>query len=402
MIEFIKSKRFNNIIITIMSVGVFSTFRPIMVIALLLWICKCSIECSWGNVKEFFNEDIIKKTVLFLGLYFGFLLADHILLLDKSGFKQTLHFLERMLPGTVFFFMIYKQEKILKPCFLGMFFGILFITSTAFYGHFVLNEVRTNSYLGNPNNLGGWIVVSMPMFIALGYKHKKDIGCLLATLLGFVMLITSLYFSNSRGAIFACFVIVLVMIFLYIPRKVKLGLLFMTLICFSSVAVLNIHNLIYEKAYNNQNNMVIHGRSDMERIYLLQSGWNMFKDHIVTGVGADNYSKEYVNNYMHPNAVNKKLNSPHNFVLHYLDYYGVLGSLGLWALIIGWFKVQIFWIYNQMRNDCVAIGMFLTTIGFLTHAMVDNIHLTSFAMQIVGFLWALMCYWEIAHMGKRK
>ena len=67
---------------------------------------------------------------------------------------------------------------------------------------------------------------------------------------------------------------------------------------------------------------------DGERLLLIESSYNMWRDNKLFGIGLTNWKEKYQGQYMLPEAKEPKLATPHNVVMFYFSTTGLIGGFG--------------------------------------------------------------------------
>jgi O-antigen ligase len=117
------------------------------------------------------------------------------------------------------------------------------------------------------------------------------------------------------------------------------------------------------------------GETAIFRVHLWQSSLAMIRDHLLLGVGLDNFLYLYQQRYVRPEALAEaNLSHPHNLVLHFWLELGLLGLLaGLWLL---WRAVRLIALMAGPTNDrwtrAMALGAAGSLADFAVHGMIDN------------------------------
>jgi O-antigen ligase len=110
--------------------------------------------------------------------------------------------------------------------------------------------------------------------------------------------------------------------------------------------------------------------TNRDRLYMVTTGINIFKDHPLTGVGPDNIKKIY-DRYKPAEA---ELSNPH---LHN-NFFHVLAERGIFALLslIAAFAVIIIQLIKKIKNSIdvektISVGVLFVFIGFLVAGMFE-------------------------------
>lgn len=77
-----------------------------------------------------------------------------------------------------------------------------------------------------------------------------------------------------------------------------------------------------------------HRNTDMarlggERIFMLSSSYEMWKDHKLSGIGVNSWETYYYSDRYHPEGAQEQhLTMPHNMFIYFLSTAGIIGGLG--------------------------------------------------------------------------
>lgn len=126
------------------------------------------------------------------------------------------------------------------------------------------------------------------------------------------------------------------------------------------------------------------------RIQLWRSSWQMALDHMLRGVGPDQFLYAYRSGYLLPTAWQEpNLNHPHNVLL---DWWTRLGLAGL-VLGIGWLVAGIWGIWrwlssavNRHAEAALALGALSASAAALAHGLID----VSYALPELMLVWVLL------------
>ena len=109
----------------------------------------------------------------------------------------------------------------------------------------------------------------------------------------------------------------------------------------------------------------------------------MFKDHIIAGVGFNNWQEIYSTKYMQVGAT-EELKHAHNMYLQFLTTTGVIGFFGFIFFIYSYINYLLTSQYNNRYfNFAILCGLIM----FLLHGFVDA---TFFVKSITRIFW-LIC-----------
>ncbi len=124
--------------------------------------------------------------------------------------------------------------------------------------------------------------------------------------------------------------------------------------------------------------------SKIERIYIWQSAWTMWREHPVTGVGLGTFSWWYPK-YKLPQATEERVAFAHNIILNTLAETGVLGLVALGALVWSWYRRAIR--ATRVGRDPLFVWACTGALtAFLVHQLFDG---TGWSVQGGLGLWLL-------------
>lgn len=115
----------------------------------------------------------------------------------------------------------------------------------------------------------------------------------------------------------------------------------------------------------------INSPSNRDRIHMVYTGWEIFKDFPVTGVGANNVASAYPQ-YRHPDAIQDNMHLHNNF-LQMLAERGIIGLLALLALFF--IVARDLFILSRLDpsypTSIIAKSSFYTFIAFLVAGLFE-------------------------------
>ena len=214
----------------------------------------------------------------------------------------------------------------------------------------------------NPNFYGTLLIGILPLLIfafqsdALR-KNKWIAGLdICAILLG----CRALWMTGSRGAVAALFAggLYILLVNTVINKKIKvlltglaLGAVFLGIILNSGIA---------GRAYQ---------KGDIQREYLLQSSYQMWLDHKITGVGLGNWAPVYLKSYAVKQA-DKALEVPHNAVAWFFSATGIIGGAGYIFFLI-YYTVLLTRKIKHRPDQWILYAGLWAFIAINLHGMVD-------------------------------
>ncbi len=125
---------------------------------------------------------------------------------------------------------------------------------------------------------------------------------------------------------------------------------------------------------------------NLVRLHLWRSGWHMFLDHWLAGVGPDNFLYLYRGFYLAPEVWNEpSLNHPHNLFIDLLSRLGLPGFLG--GLACGWVGLRQLYARITDSQPCKpALGFLAAAVAGLLHGQVD----ASYALPDLMLVWVFL------------
>jgi O-antigen ligase len=190
-------------------------------------------------------------------------------------------------------------------------------------------------------------------FIYLFYEKRTKIKLLVGASL--VPVLIAILLSLTRSAWVGIFIALSVFIVYYKPK-----------ILYAAVPAIIILALFLPASVTSRIVSIfdIHNETNRDRLYMVEVGIKIFKEHPLTGVGADNVGEIY-DRYKPPEAV---LSNPHlhNNFLQELAERGIFALLSLVTAFVFIFILLVKKIKNSADLEkAVAVGVFFALIGFL-------------------------------------
>lgn len=249
----------------------------------------------------------------------------------------------RFMPFVVVIFLLnnyFDAKKVMLTGFTG-------ITLTSVYAVYqgLSGISRANGFYGHPMTLGGWLCIFLPLLLIEFFERKLLGKYYWLAGLAFCICSAGLVFNATRGAWLAVAIVSAVLLIYYMfknKRNLAVSIIFVALI--STFLVNNpkfMHRLDTIDDFDKY-------QSNTERILIWQSAWNMFKDHPILGVGLGQYTENYQQKYISPQAKEPQLSHAHNNFLQMLAENGIVGFAGfvimfgyiIFKNLIDWFRTQ--------------------------------------------------------------
>ena len=288
----------------------------------------------------------------------------------------------------LFFIPLFLQKDKVVERVLSLFslsIVISFINGIFFYKKLKWNfNERLISFSSNPLDEAHILAMgSILVLIAIVYyaKEKKSLYTLFYSL-NFILSLIALLLTQGRGAWIGFVVALFVVLFFLFKSKKNfiVAILAISLLGYGAINSKVLENNRYIKRFESIQN------KDSSRILLWQSGIEMYKSHLVFGVGRDNageFSLEYMKNQFKgqkPNYFSKnmiKLAEAGN--LHSL-YITSLAEEGI--LFFPFIGMFLFILYRQVRycigrerdfNFYLVVGTIGMLVAFLVGGLTENV-----------------------------
>ena len=133
------------------------------------------------------------------------------------------------------------------------------------------------------------------------------------------------------------------------------------------------------------------------RLQLWRSSWRMALDHLLLGVGPDNFLYTYRSTYLLPQAWQEpNLNHPHNWILDWWTHIGLPGlALATALFVVGlaarW-RTSVAAAASRPAEAVLSLGFLAAGVGALVHGLID----ASFALPDLMISWVLILMAVIA------
>lgn len=285
----------------------------------------------------------------------------------------------RFMPFVVVIFLLnnyFDAKKVMLTGFTG-------ITLTSVYAVYqgLSGISRANGFYGHPMTLGGWLCIFLPLLLIEFFERKLLVKYYWLAGLAFCICSAGLVFNATRGAWLAVAIVSAVLLIYYMfknKRNLAVSIIFVALI--STFLVNNpkfMHRLDTIDDFDKY-------QSNTERILIWQSAWNMFKDHPILGVGLGQYTENYQQKYISPQAKEPKLGHAHNNFMQMLAENGIVGFAGF-VIMFGYIILKNLIIWFKVR-DVYALMIVSATVCLL---------LQGFTEYNVGNSAVIKMYWLI-------
>ena len=127
-----------------------------------------------------------------------------------------------------------------------------------------------------------------------------------------------------------------------------------------------------------------------ERMAHWQTGWRMFVDEPLLGVGAGNFNVRYPDYFVRA-AFEFSRGHAHNYYIHTLAETGLVGLAAYLTLLLGLLTLAIVVIVGAPHGftRMLALGAFGTTVAVSTHNVFENLHVLNLGV-VISLVWVLI------------
>ena len=343
---------------------------------------------------------------IFLLIYFMVILisvaGSSLFELSCKGFLKTIIYLGFYI-STIFYFKDNKDK--IKYLFITLAFCVSFESIIALLQNYVsvaeisgwqdtsrLNpeEIMTRVYGTlkpyNPNLFGGYLLATLPSFIALPFISKENTGW---TIIGGLLGIVALVLTGCRGAYIGLFFqIIILLSIIYKFIKPQLQKSFLAIVGFfvmiMSLIIISISSL---KARVFSIFAMRKDSSNSFRFNVYNSCVEMFKDNWLLGIGCGNQNfREIYGLYM---KTGFDALSAYNIYLEIAVESGIFALIAFVTFIITTLKSSLKFIFNKnnLEEKSFVIAAIISLFGILIHGFVDTVF---FRPQIQFTFWAML------------
>ena len=336
-----KGKIVNQILIFFLTISFFVSIAAGNIFLGILTLCFfVKTYQKKANINSEYKIYFITVCLFIATMFISALFSGDII----CGFKRWADmWIWRFMPFVVVIFLLnnyFDAKKVMLTGFAG-------ITLTSVYAVYqgLSGMSRANGFYGHPMTLGGWLCIFLPLLLIEFFERKLLGQYYWLAGLAFCICSAGLVFNATRGAWLAVAIVSAVLLIYYMfksKRNLAVSIIFVALI--STVLVNNpkfMHRLDTIDDFNKY-------QSNTERILIWQSAWNMFKDHPILGVGLGQYTENYQQKYISPQAKDPKLGHAHNNFMQMLAENGIVGFFGF-VIMFGYiiFKNLITWVKGR-------------------------------------------------------
>jgi len=282
---------------------------------------------------------------------------------------------------------------------------------------------RVFSTLGQPNFLGSWLVLTMPLIfwslvfaLLKAIKEKKSFLVVLPFLFLFLLNIFILIFTQSRGAWLGFFgqIFFVFLFLLYYFRKKRAFYIFLSLSLLTFVLLflyfifvlfhfqeLDISSLSFNQSDENTLEARISslanlgGATGRLRLFFWRDAIDLVLQKPILGYGLENQRFYYLSYYRPEFAVLEAINHypdrAHNEIFDVLLTSGVLGLVSyLFFLIISFYLGLKRSLKNLDFSGSIVLALLIGVFGYLV-SLLFSFHIIPTAVYFVGFLALINC-----------
>ena len=301
-----------------------------------------------------------------------------------TSLKQLWKYFYRMVPFFLsVFFVRTRQQLTVIMLALGV---SIFIADSYAIWQGIRGQSRATAFGANAMILAGYLVQMIPLLLVM-IADKECLGKRTRSPLALIFLLSliALIYNGTRGAwVAVAFAFVVYGIMSINHNKYILPSVLILFI--AAGTVFGMTPALQQRA---QSIVDINDRSNSERIALWKSGWNMFREHPLTGIGLGNFEKLYQEKYILPEAKNRNLSHAHNNFVHIAAETGILGLAGF-IYMFGYIVCFSWRQYRLSPSNAWAIGCFLVTISLLTQGLTEFNFRNSAVMRLYWLIVGLM------------
>ena len=241
---------------------------------------------------------------------------------------------------------------------------------------------------GSPNNLGLLLERVLPLALALllpalagvAARKRGDLPVAVVAAACTLLIGVALFLTYSVGAWLAAVVGLLVFAMLRGRRQVGALVLALALLAVLALPLLRVERVVSHLGLTGETTSAL-------RIDLWRSSLDMLRDYPVRGVGLDGFLEQYRGVYIRPAALREPgLSHPHNLVLEWWLFLGVLGVVALAWLLASYARRAWRWMPTTSGgNRLLAQAAIAAMAAAVAHGMVDRFYFGAPDLAFVFF-----------------
>jgi len=362
--------------------------ESLIVMALLFWLIRKTITKVFKiNNEKFFPKTPINRPIV------AFTIVCFLSALNSVNLNISLvSLIGKTLENIALFFVVidtFNTKKRINSALVTLFVSLAalvmdcafqYFTGKDLFRYFTLNDdKRLKASFSNANDLAGWLILTVPVFIYLGFLKSWTKKILKISLIGLSLLVMiCLILTFSRGALIAIFISCFIFAF-YFRKKAFILLIFpvIFLLIYIFTPILEIYSFNFTKGKGSI--------SVIARLDLWERTTKLIADYPILGSGPGTYVS-LIGRYNKDATPNTSY--PHN---SFLQIAAEIGIIGLLAFL--WIIIKIFLEALKYRNKlstntqkCILLGLSAGLMAFLIQSFFDT---NLFSLQLVITFWLL-------------
>lgn len=313
------------------------------------------------SLNGFVIPSLVGKSILFFLLS---VLISSIAVWDIPSISLACKYIYWATPFVLLTYICAEREM-KRTVLYAIIASILFASSYSIY-QFTLSPVgiRIGGFYDNPNFFAVLLILTLPFLILFFIKCvKNNIRNVVTviTLLSIIFGIFALYLTGSRGAMLGFVLGGVALLLFYGIIKKQFAILILTLVIVIGSGLFVVSGKMIGGMTRSY---------DMERVYLLESSYNMWQNNKVIGVGLNNWKDEYQKKYILPQAKEHYLIIPHNTIAWFFSATGIVGGMGFLIFTFGilFFLLQMI---KRYPDNFFLVAMLWSFVAFSIHGLVD-------------------------------
>jgi O-antigen ligase len=243
--------------------------------------------------------------------------------------------------------------------------GGVLLAFGGFVGYLYRGSYADTPFVGK-NGLGTLLATIIP-FSQVEIIRKKE----LFYYLSLIILASGLLLSMSEGAWIGLCVAEGV-ILAFGDKKIRRSILILITIVAISLGIFSLHSIL---TGNNllsflSSRVSMDSSSKIERIYIWEASWKIFKDHPIVGVGIGVFPLIYPT-YKLPQAREINMSFAHNLLLNLLAETGILGFFAFLLFLFDIYR-KGFVLLRRTENTGVILAIIASFTAYMVHQLFDG------------------------------
>ncbi len=330
------------------------------------------------------NKAFIYLSILYLYLLFNSLIS----LEPEIGLSRNLGFLRIIILFLAINYFFYEKNFLNKVLFIwSLFFLIIlidvyleFFTGKNIFGYGSLYGKRIVSFFKDEPIVGGFI--NSFYLILIGYFHEKfyknnDKMVVFLSLIFFIAIFLTGERSNTIKAFLG--IVLFYTFFKHYKLRYKLILILIGTLIISSV-ILN--SQFYKNRYIGSIKASIYENQKYFKLY--RSGYEVFKNNLVFGVGNKNYRVETCNKENQKNIKSENYvcsTHPHQIYFEFLSEHGIFGTV---FILFIFYKLVFSKVRNFKKLNYIQFGSFIYIIFSFLPLLPSGAFFSDYLITLLG------------------